>query len=218
MATSPEEVTHAFTLSAPHLAWLILNGHKTIENRQVRLPTGWYGVHVGLAAYTSIAEELKYHKEFKMPPVLGMKRGYVHGLCKIGAAAPHSLVEGNRWAVGSFKFANIITEVVWFEEPVKARGNFNFWPLKSAQEEVRKLAKQSVWLGNRKRTNLDEALADIVKKSASDQTKRPAQEEAKAQDESGAKKQKTKRETIANPKPAQTAQPVTTDIRSFFAT
>ena len=179
MANSPTEVTHGFTLSAPHWAWLILKGHKIIENRQVRFAPGWYAVHVGATAYTHRADEVAFHKEFGMPSMFGAKKGEVHGLCKIETGVPYDECWNNRWAIDKFKICNIITEVIPFDndETVKARGNFGTWPLKEAEKPVRELAKQSIQLGHRKKTNAKDVLAhcfkELCEEAAPVKAKRP---------------------------------------------
>ena len=45
---NPRQVTHALTFKGASIAWAILAGHKIIENRSIRLPTGgWIALHVG---------------------------------------------------------------------------------------------------------------------------------------------------------------------------
>lgn len=40
-ATIPEEVTKAITLRGAQLSWAVLQGIKTIENRNFRIAPGW---------------------------------------------------------------------------------------------------------------------------------------------------------------------------------
>ena len=79
---TPAEVTHAFTLSDPTLAWLIVHGVKDVENRMSRFQAGWYAVHVGKSATTSpkVADALR-RKYPHMPDARSMPRGSVCGLC-----------------------------------------------------------------------------------------------------------------------------------------
>ena len=56
-ATTPDKITHAFTLKGYHWAYAMLEGErvsgktmgrsKVIENRHFRITPGWYGVVVG---------------------------------------------------------------------------------------------------------------------------------------------------------------------------
>lgn len=226
MAASPEQVTHGFTLSSPHWAWLILNGYKTIENRQVRFARGWYAVQVGAAAYTTIGEELKYRQEFKMPSVLTMKKGVVHGLCKIEAGIPYEHCKKSRWAVSEYKICNVITEIIPFDEgeTVPARGQLGTWPLKESEEHVRYLAKQAIALGHRKRnTNAEKEfghLLDAHREAATQgKGKRPAEEAAEAKSKPSATLKKAKCETGKASEHEKESEPVKapkTDIRSFF--
>lgn len=226
MATSPLEVTHGFTLSAPHWAWLILNRHKIIENRQVRFAPGWYAVHVGLTAHTSVVEELKYHKELGMPSMMGSKNGHVYGLCKIELGVPYEQCKKNKWAIADFKICNIITKVIPFDsgDTAKARGNFGTWPLKESEARVRQLAKEAIALGHLKKTNAKEVLAHLFdapsKEAAPSKAKRPAEEAPKAEGEARPPVKKAKCEAVKDSQPAKAAVPVTgggkADIRGFF--
>lgn len=225
MASSPLEVTHGFTLSAPHLAWLILKGHKIIENRQVRFAPGWYAVHVGATAHTDVPTELKYHKELGMPSMMGAQRGVVNGLCKIELGVPYEQCKKNKWAVADFKICNIITKVIPFDggDTAKARGNFGTWPLKESEAHVRKLAKEAIALGHLKKTNAKEVFGHLFdaagKEGAPVKAKRPAEEAPKAKGEAGPAIKKTKREEGPSAEPAKAAEPLTNppaDIRGFF--
>ena len=101
-ALAPAEVTHAFTLSDPTLAWLILNGIKDLENRMSRFQAGWYAVHVGKDAKTDPVAANALRGEYPdMPDVRSMPRGCVHGLCYIADAVPASDVQGRRWYVAA---------------------------------------------------------------------------------------------------------------------
>ena len=40
-------LTHGITLMGAQLSWAILHGHKTLENRSISIPPGWYAVHTG---------------------------------------------------------------------------------------------------------------------------------------------------------------------------
>ena len=225
MAASPTEVTHGFTLSAPHLTWLILHGHKIIENRQVRFAPGWYAVHTGATAHTDVPTELAYHKELGMPSMMGAKKGAVHGVCKIELGVPHEQCKKNRWAVKEFKICNIITKVIPFDggETVKARGNFGTWPLKESEKRVRELAKQAIQLGHLKKTNAKEVLGHVLDASAKEgapvKAKRPAEEAPKAEVEARPPVKKAKPSTVKDPEQAKAPEPVskpTGDIRGFF--
>ena len=143
-ASDPTKVTHGFTLSNPAWAWLILNGHKIIENRSNKLQPGWYAVHVGATAHCSIADEIPFTREFGMPSVIGMENGVVHGLCKIEMSLPYEQCKNNRWACADYKVCNIITEVIPFRKTVQASGNLGAWPLKVSTELVRQEAKDNI--------------------------------------------------------------------------
>ena len=139
-APAPAEVTHAFTLSDPTLAWLILSGVKDLENRMTRFQTGWYAVHVGKGAKTDPATANALRSEHPdMPDARSMPRGCVYGLCYIAGAIPAHEAQGRRWYVTPYKWAHTITAVVRFREPVgpSVPGNLGAWPLKEWVGPVR---------------------------------------------------------------------------------
>ena len=226
MSSSPLNVTNAFTLSDPSLAWLILNGTKIIENRNFKMTAGWYAVHVGSTAHCPIATELPLIKEFGMPSVLSMQKGVVSGVCRIEGSLPASQCKDNRWAMPEqYKFCNIITKVIRFDggETVKARGNLGSWPLKDSEERVRELTKQAIQLGGlRKNTNAIDLFGHLLdaqaKEGAAKGVKRPAEEAApKAKGTPGAVVKKAKCQAGPSAEPAKTTKPVNgSDIRSFL--
>ena len=169
-ASDPTKVTHAFTLNNPAWAWLILDGHKIIENRPVKLQPAWYAVHVGATAHCSIMEELPLIKEFNMPSVFGMENGAVHGLCKIETSVAYDQCKNNRWACAEYKVCNIISEVIPFSKTVRASGNLGAWPLKESTKLVRQGAKDN--LHNRKPTGALRTLGLGVYSSANHPAKR----------------------------------------------
>jgi hypothetical protein len=222
-------VTHGFTLSDPSLAWLIVHGHKIIENRQVRFAPGWYAVHIGATAYCHVERELKLIKEFGMPLTMSMKKGHVIGVCKIETGVPHELCKKNRWAVSDYKICNIITEFMAFDkdEEVPARGNLNSWPLKEAGPRVEYLMKQGFRLGYRKQTNAKEVLAHVFSAENAPapavKGKRPSEAAAKAEGEARPAIKKAKSKAGAVAKPEEATEPLTkpltkspADIRGFF--
>lgn len=227
MSASPTDVTHGFTLSDPSLAWLILNGHKIIENRQMRFTPGWYAVHVSATAFCPIAVELPLIKEFNMPLTLNMAKGHVHGVCKIETGVPFEKCKMNRWAAKDYKIANIITAVIPFDkgDTVAARGALGNFPLKGAQERVNALTKQAIQLGLCKQTNAKAEfyylLTTSAKEAQNGKAKRPAEEAPKSKATTGSTVKKTKRKTLSDPLQAHAPEPVKeavvkADIRCFF--
>jgi hypothetical protein len=220
-ARDPTEVTHGFTLNNQAWAWLILHGYKIIENRPFKLQEGWYAVHVGATAHCSIMEEIPLIKEFGMPLVLGLEKGVVHGLCKIGMSVPFVQCEGNRWACVDYKFCNVITEVIPFTTTVKARGNLGVWPLKEFTEFVRQEANDNL---HKKKTT--DALCSLGLSDLSDYSEsvKRAADDPSDEDKPVTLRQKTSVEPIQSAAvPTKSAAPLVkpavqskSDIRSFF--
>lgn len=217
-ASDPTKVTHGVTLSNPAWAWLILDGPKIIENRQVNLQPGWYAVHVGATAHCPIQEEVALIKEFGMPSLFGMEKGVVHGLCKIETSVPYDQCKKNRWACAEYKVCNIISEVIPFSKTVKASGNLGAWPLKESTELVRQEAKDN--LLNKKLTGALSTLGLGVY-GANQPAKRVADTPPDGERSNKTTAVAPKPVGAPNPKPAvaSTTKPVIQskgDIRSFF--
>lgn len=164
-ADSPSTVTHAFSLNDPALAWLILKApkgkSKIIENRNFRMQPGWVGVATTATAHMSVVTEVALSKKYANFPssfAKSMKNGCVHGVCKIGHTLPAKLAEGNEWYVDPYKVANVITEVIWFDEAIPARGNFGCWPLGPSLAKVQLTARTAELSGKRKITDGEEVL------------------------------------------------------------
>ena len=232
MATTPDTVTHAFSLNDPSLAWLILHGHKIIENRDFRIAPGWYGVAVTATAYTSVVTEIALQKEHKrIPGATGLRtwNGHVVGVCKVGYSLPAVLAKKNRWYCAPYNVANVITDYVPFLEPVKARGNFGTWPLKESQGLTQLRAKSACNVGGLKKTDAEKVLPpqdDVwerytvggqAKEAKGGQGKRPAEEAAEAQAAGGAAVKKAKPPPGPVAERPKAAAPVKgDDIRGYF--
>ena len=69
---SPLTVTHAFSLSDPALAWLILKApkgkSKICENRNFRMQKGWVAVATTANAHMSVMTEVALKKKFPSFP------------------------------------------------------------------------------------------------------------------------------------------------------
>ena len=79
------QVTRAFTVRGPEIAYLIMNGIKNIENRQFRFKKGWIALHVGLG---KIKKENKIHILKHYPSIpkeseLKYMKGFIVGLVHI---------------------------------------------------------------------------------------------------------------------------------------
>ena len=229
MAQNPDDTTHAFSLNDPSLAWLILHGHKIIENRDFRITPGWYGVAVTATARMSVVTELALQKKFSgMPSAVALHKwnGHVVGVCRVGHSLPAELAKKNRWYCAPYKVANVITEYVSFLEPVKARGNFGTWPLRQSEGLTQLRAKSACNVGGLKKTDAEKVLppqddvwerytvggqAKTTGKREREKAKEEApQEEAKVPKKSSAKPQA--RAVAEQPKAAVKAG----DIRSFL--
>lgn len=224
---SPSTVTHAFSLNDPSLAWLILKApkgkSKIMENRNFRMQTGWIAVATTATAHMSVVTEVALKKKFPSFPssfAKSMQNGCVHGVCKIGHTLPAKLAEGNEWYVDPYKVANVITEVIWFDEAIPARGNFGCWPLNECVGKVQLAAHTAELSGKRNTTDGEEQLPPkegcwegirvdgTPKVSPAPKAKAP-----KAQGKAPAKKpvptiQKAKPQARASAKPATASPPL----------
>lgn len=221
-ATSPELVTHAFSLSDTQLAWLILNNKKNIENRSFRLSPGWYAVATTATAYTDVHDEVARSKKYaEIVSPLHIAKGVVLGVCKIGYAKPSGECLKEEWCVPSYKVCNFITATISFcdwSKGIKCRGNFGAWPLKESQEAVRAAVKNS-WeykhgqgIGTKAAERADDQAASAKEDGGQ---KRKAEKEAGAQAAVSTLK-------AAKPSPSAVAERAQAqvkgggDIRGFF--
>ena len=157
-ARTAEQVTHCFTLSDPVLAWLIVNGKKTLENRTFRLGVGWYAVHVGKGARADVEAARRLRSEYpEMPEPAVMPRGCVYGACKIIGARAASEVHGERWYVAPYPWANVIGDAVRFDEPAgrAMRGNLGVVPLREWGDAVRTAAKRAMGTRNSEESRVE---------------------------------------------------------------
>ena len=146
-ARAAECVTHCFTLSDPTLAWLIVNGKKTLENRTFRFGVGWYAVHVGKGAKVDVDAARGLRSEYpEMPEPATLPRGCVYGVCKIEGAKAAGAACGDRWYVAPYPWANIISDAIRFDVPAGRAmgGNLGVVPLGRWEGEVRAAARRAV--------------------------------------------------------------------------
>lgn len=135
-AATLTQITHAFSLSNPLLAFLILAGAKTIENRPVRLKPGWYALHVSRRtpkSHIGVAEDREHRTRFagSYPGFQELMTwcGCVVGAVYVSHSLPHEACKDDPYAVASYPIKNIITKVVRLDAKIADRGNVGAWPL-----------------------------------------------------------------------------------------
>jgi hypothetical protein len=132
-AINPASITHAFSVNGGHLAWAILDGLKTIENRDFRIDPGWYGLAVTANAHTGVGEDKTYRERFpdKYP---GFQTFYSWKGCLVGAvyvshSLPHSKCKDDWFACDNYKVKNIITQTINLDVCIPCRGFLGTWPM-----------------------------------------------------------------------------------------
>ena len=117
-------VTHAITLKGARLSWAILEGHKTIENRTIRLRPGWYVLHTGKGKDTLQRPQLD---ALNGPAEASLPHGAVVGALKVSHSLSLEQCGGDAWATGPV--CNVVAATVELATPVPMNGALGVWPL-----------------------------------------------------------------------------------------
>ena len=139
-AAMPAEVTQAITVKGAMLAWCLVHGVKPLENRHVRLPSGWLGVHVGESPIDPAHAELCAGAGAPPEHELLGHRGKIVGAIRVDGACRTDECVGPaaQWAAGPF--CNIIGACCVLEEPVPVTvGALGVWRIgPAALDRVRR--------------------------------------------------------------------------------
>ena len=123
-ASELAHVTHAITLKGARLSWAILEGHKTIENRTIRLRPGWYVLHTGKGKDTLQRPQLD---ALHGPAEASLPHGAVVGALKVSHSLSLEQCGGDAWATGPV--CNVVAATVELATPVPMNGALGVWPL-----------------------------------------------------------------------------------------
>ena len=123
-ASDLAQVTHAITLKGARLSWAILEGHKTIENRTIRLRPGWYVLHTGKGKDTLQRPQLD---ALNGPAEASLPHGAVVGALKVSHSLSLEQCGGDAWATGPV--CNVVAATVELATPVPMNGALGVWPL-----------------------------------------------------------------------------------------
>ena len=123
-ASELAHVTHAITLKGARLSWAILEGHKTIENRTIRLRPGWYVLHTGKGKDTLQRPQLD---ALNGPAEASLPHGAVVGALKVSHSLSLEQCGGDAWATGPV--CNVVAATVELATPVPMNGALGVWPL-----------------------------------------------------------------------------------------
>ena len=131
-ATSPDQITHAFSLNGGHLSWSMLTGKKRIENRNFKLQKGWYAVGLTKLARVGVAEDKEYRDKF--PDYPGFQafedlKGCLVGAVYVSHSLPHAACANDFFACANYKIKNIITRTIDLDVAIPCRGNLGTWPI-----------------------------------------------------------------------------------------
>jgi len=144
-AETPVQITHAFSLNQGHVAWAMLTGKKTIENRKFRMKPGWYGVSLSKVSHTGVAEDKQFRTQYR-GDYPGFHSFYNQRGCLIGAVyvshnLPHSACESDPFACPSYPIKNIITKCINLDVAIPCRGFVGMWPI---SEDSRDRFRQAI--------------------------------------------------------------------------
>ena len=123
-ASDLAHVTHAITLKGARLSWAILEGHKTIENRTIRLRPGWYVLHTGKGKDTLQRPQLD---ALNGPAEASLPHGAVVGALKVSHSLSLEQCGGDAWATGPV--CNVVAATAQLATPVPMNGALGVWPL-----------------------------------------------------------------------------------------
>ena len=123
-ASDLAQVTHAITLKGARLSWAILEGHKTIENRTIRLRPGWYVLHTGKGKDTLQRPQLD---ALHGPAEASLPHGAVVGALKVSHSLSLEQCGGDAWATGPV--CNVVAATAQLATPVPMNGALGVWPL-----------------------------------------------------------------------------------------
>ena len=147
-ARSPERVAHALSFKGGAIAWSILHGHKIVENRPYRLPTGgWIALHVGKGKLTaaevaSLRARLPAAAREALPSELQLAAawgGAIVGAFRVRECRRPANCGTCEWASGPV--CNVIDATVTLPAPVRVpAGALSLWAIDGAGRE--KIAAQ----------------------------------------------------------------------------
>jgi len=132
-ASSPETVTHAFTLNQSNVGWAMIYGLDTIVNRNLRMKPGWYGVSLGVISHIGVADDNNFRTLY--PAVypgfqsFANQRGCLIGLVYIAYNLPHSACASDMFACPNHKVKSIITKCINLDVAIPCVPLKGFWQI-----------------------------------------------------------------------------------------
>ncbi len=137
MADSPQNCTHAITMKGAQISWAILHGHKTIENRSMRIKPGWYLLHTGKGSQS--AEHQQWMRSVvgsELPAEAALPHGVIVGALLIVRSLLPPECGGSVWASGPI--CNVVGATCTLPTPMAASGMLGLWkPEATVLEQVR---------------------------------------------------------------------------------
>lgn len=125
-ATMPSALEYAISLKGAQLAWALAHGLKPIENRHVRLPLGWIGLHV--SANTIDPEQSALCSRAGAPAESSLRKSVLVGAIRVDGACyveDCSGTAGAEWAHGPI--CNIVGACCMLSDPVPHAGALGAW-------------------------------------------------------------------------------------------
>eukprot|EP00435_Cladocopium_sp_Y103_P007315 s2262_g2.t1 len=151
-ARSPDEdrsISMAITLKGSVITEAILHGYKDVENRSVRLPLGWIGLHTGKGKCDTLLDQIVRRLAPTVPPDAECPKGYVVGAAWVERAVTFDELRtqfgcteecngpnGVLHHVPQCKFSphaggpicNILSASLRLPKPVPCNGELGCWP------------------------------------------------------------------------------------------
>lgn len=121
-------VDRALTLQGGQQVLAVLRGYKLIENRNWRIPVGWYAIHSGSQMITEERADRLRSVWPDAPCEEHLPHGAIMGLFYVcNHRTPEQCAPGYVWARGPI--CHIVSKAVEFAMPIKASGQKGLWQL-----------------------------------------------------------------------------------------
>lgn len=133
MADAPSSVTHGLTMKGAQLTWALLEGIKPVENRHMRLRSGWLVLHTGTG---KLREERQRELAVLCPGIPAereLPHGFIMGAVKIERHATVADCAGTpseKWASGPV--VNVVSAFCRLADPVPHKGALGLWAIDAA--------------------------------------------------------------------------------------
>jgi len=128
----PGDVSHALTLQGAQQVLAVLRGHKLIENRAWKIPSGWYAIHCG-AQHINEERAARLRQVWpEAPPEESLPHSAIMGVFFVHSQrAPSECLPGYVWARGPI--CHLVSKAIELRTPIRCSGDKGLWRLQNWQ-------------------------------------------------------------------------------------